>query len=134
MEIKYLFVVIYILIDIAYITLSAGFYSNVVKNIQGTEIILTPSSYISLVLAYIILAFGWMFIVADRIDYKTSYTSALFIAFMYAITVYGVFNTTLYVLFEKWDIFTALRDTTWGVTCITSLTLAYLYAIKYQKI
>lgn len=130
MDVKFIFVLIYIIIDIAYITLSADFYSNVVKNIQGKPIILTPSSYVSLVLAYIILAFGWMFIVANRINYKTSYTSALFIAFMYAITVYGVFNTTLYVLFEKWDIFTALRDTSWGVTCITSLTLAYTLVIK----
>lgn len=133
MEVKYLFVVIYIVIDIAYITLSADFYSNVVKNIQGKEIVLTPSSYVSLVLAYLILAFAWIFIVADRLNEESTYMDALFIAFVYAISVYGVFNTTLYVLFEKWDIFTALRDTAWGVTCITSLTLAYLYVIKYQK-
>jgi hypothetical protein len=52
---------------------------------------------------------------------------------MYAITVYGVFNTTLYALFENWDILTALRDTSWGIVCITSLTFVFLAVLKYTK-
>jgi uncharacterized membrane protein len=133
MDIKYLFVLIYVIVDIVYITLSASFYSKTVENIQGKPITLKPSSYVSLVLAYVILGFGWMFIVANRLNEKSTYLEALFIAFMYAITVYGVFNTTLYVLFDKWDIITALRDTTWGVVCITTISLIYLIVIKYKK-
>jgi uncharacterized membrane protein len=133
MDIKYLFVLIYVIVDIVYITLSASFYSKTVENIQGKPITLKPSSYVSLVLAYVILGFGWMFIVANRLNEKSTYLEALFIAFIYAITVYGVFNTTLYVLFDKWDIITALRDTTWGVVCITTISLIYLIVIKYKK-
>jgi uncharacterized membrane protein len=125
MDLKYFFVIIYVIIDIVYITVSAPFYSKTVENIQGTPIVLKPSSYVSLVLAYVILGIGWLFIVANRLDAKSTYRDAVFVAFMYAITVYGVFNTTLYVLFDKWDIVTALRDTTWGLVCIISLTLVY---------
>ena len=133
MDIKYLFVIIYIIVDIVYITLSASFYSKTVENIQGKPITLKPSSYVSLILAYVILGFGWMVIVANRLNEKSTYLEALFIAFMYAITVYGVFNTTLYVLFDKWDIITTLRETTWGVICITTISVIYLTVIKYKK-
>ncbi len=133
MEIKYLFVLIYVIVDIVYISLSASFYSKTVENIQGTPIVLKPSSYVSLLLAYIILGFGWMFIVANRLTEKSTYKEGLFIAFMYAITVYGVFNTTLYVLFDKWDIITAVRDTVWGVVCITTISMIYMAVIKSKK-
>lgn len=127
--IKYIFVVIYIIIDITYITLSSEFYSKTVQNIQGFPIKLKPSSYIALVLAYIILGMGWLFLVANSINRKTSYSNVIFIALVFALSVYGVFNTTLYVLFDKWDIITALRDTLWGCVCITTLTVVYQYLI-----
>lgn len=132
-HLKYLFVVIYVIIDIVYITLSAPFYSKTVENIQGSPIVLKPSSYVSIGLAYIILGFGWLFIVANRLTEASTYVDALFFAFMYAITVYGVFNTTLYALFENWDVVTALRDTTWGVVCITTLTLVFLAVLKSSQ-
>lgn len=127
---KYLFVVIYVIIDVIYIWLSAPFYSKTVEKIQGKPITLRPSSYISLVLAYTILGFGWLFIVAERLSAQSTYLETAFIAFMYAISVYGVFNTTLYVLFENWDIVTALRDTAWGVVCITTISLIYVRILK----
>jgi len=125
--IKYIFVVLYVIIDIVYITVSAPFYSKTVQNIQGTPIKLKPSSYVALILAYLILGFGWLFIVANSIDAKTKLKSVVFIAIIFALSVYGVFNTTLYVLFENWDIVTALRDTLWGVVCITTISVLYYY-------
>jgi uncharacterized membrane protein len=131
--IKYIFVVLYVIIDIIYITVSAPFYSKTVQNIQGTPITMRPSSYIALVLAYIILGLGWMFIVANSINKKTSYSKVIFIALVFALSVYGVFNTTLYVLFDNWDIITALRDTLWGCVCITTLSVVYRYAISISS-
>lgn len=131
MELKYLFVVIYIIIDIIYITLSAPFYSKTVQNIQGTPIKLKPSSYVALIVAYIILGFGWMFIVAERITSKTKISSVIFMAIIFALSVYGVFNATLYVLFDNWDIQTVIRDTLWGVVCITMISLAYSMALIF---
>jgi uncharacterized membrane protein len=124
---KYIFLVLYVIIDIIYITVSAPFYSKTVMNIQGSPIKLKPSSYVALVLAYIILGFGWLVIVANTITDKTVLSDVLFIAFMFAISVYGVFNTTLYVLFDNWDIVTALRDTLWGIVCITTISVVYFY-------
>lgn len=122
---KYLFVLIYLIVDILYISISAPYYSKVVEKIQGSPIVLTAASYVSLLLAYVILGFGWLFIVADRLNEKSTYRDAIFYAFMYAISVYGVFNATLYVLFDNWDIPTVIRDTSWGLVCIISLTLVY---------
>jgi uncharacterized membrane protein len=124
---KYIFLVLYVIIDIIYVTVSAPFYSKTVMNIQGSPIKLKPSSYVALVLAYVILGFGWLVIVANTITDKTALSDVLFIAFMFAISVYGVFNTTLYVLFDNWDIVTALRDTLWGIVCITTISVVYFY-------
>lgn len=129
---KYIFLVIYVIIDIIYITLSAPFYSKTVQNIQGSPIVLKPSSYVALFLAYLILGFGWLFIVANSINEKTKLKSVVFIALVYALAVYGVFNTTLYVLFDNWDIITALRDTLWGVVCITTISVVYYYAFNSE--
>lgn len=129
---KYLFVVIYLIIDIIYISISAPFYSKVVEKIQGKPILLTPASYVSLLIAYLILGFGWLFIVADRLNANSTYRDAILYSFMYAISVYGVFNATLYVLFDNWDIMTVIRDTSWGLVCIISLTLVY-FIVAYKK-
>jgi uncharacterized membrane protein len=122
---KYIFVMLYVIIDIIYITLSAPFYNKTVTKIQGTSIKLKPSAFVALVVAYIILGFGWMFIVADRITVKTKIKDVILIAIIFALSVYGVFNATLYVLFDNWDIQTVIRDTLWGITCITSISLLY---------
>ena len=128
-ELKYIFVVLYVIIDIIYITLSAPFYNKTVTKIQGTAIKMKASSFVALVIAYIILGFGWMFIVADRITAKTKIKDVFFIAIIFALSVYGVFNATLYVLFDNWDIQTVIRDTLWGITCITTISVLYWFLI-----
>jgi uncharacterized membrane protein len=129
-QLKYLFVLIYVIIDIIYITVSAPFYSKTVQSIQGTPIVLKPSSYFALFITYIILGLGWMFIVAERITAKTKMSYVVFIALTFALSVYGVFNGTLYVLFDNWDIRTVIRDTLWGVICITSISLLYRISLS----
>jgi hypothetical protein len=51
------------------------------------------------------------------------------LAVVFALIVHGVFNGTVYAMFDGWDWPAMLRDVAWGVVWIPALTLAYRYAL-----
>lgn len=130
MDSKYVFVAIYILVDFLYVFLSKPFYNRAISNIQGHPMKMKEYSYLSALLSYTILGVGWLMIVANRISSSSSYSEIVAMAVLYGLVIYGVFNTTLYVMFSRWDTWVALRDTMWGVGWITVLSLGYLYTLK----
>lgn len=130
MDLKYVFVAIYILVDFLYVFLSTPFYNIAISNIQGHPMKMKEYSYLSALLSYTILGLGWLMIVANRISSSSSYSEIVAMAVIYGLVIYGVFNTTLYIMFSRWDTWVALRDTMWGVGWITLLSLGYLYTLK----
>lgn len=127
---SYIFALIYIIIDLVYINLNKNFYNNVVYNIQSKKI--TSKKYTTFValLAYLILYIGWLYFIANNINKNSSYKDIIVMCILYSLVIYGVFNTTLYVLFVNWDVKAMLVDMTWGISWITLISIIYLYVIK----
>jgi uncharacterized membrane protein len=127
---SYIFALIYIIIDLLYINLNKNFYNNVVYNIQSKNITTKKyTTYVAL-LAYLILYIGWLYFIANNINKKSTYKNTIILSILYSLVIYGVFNTTLYVLFVNWDIKAMLVDMTWGISWITLISIIYLYVIK----
>jgi hypothetical protein len=131
LALKSIFVTIYLIIDIVYVLLSRSYYESYARAIQGSGFPKKQNVLLFAVLSYSFLALAWWILVADRIQPTTSLYRAIFYAFVLALGVYGVFNATLYVMFEKWDYWVSLRDTMWGITWLSVLTLLYTMAVKY---
>ena len=129
--IRLIFVAIYLTVDIVLASRSA--YEGRVKAIQGTGYSKKPDIMAFAGFAYACMAIAWWVLVAERIHDETTYLEALKYSGVLALAMYGVFNGTLYVMFEKWDVAIAVRDTLWGVTWLTVLTTAYLWAVRHFK-
>ena len=130
---KYGMAIVYLAVDIIYVVLSRGYYNDVVKRIQGVPMQIRWDSYMVAALSYFILTLGWIVLVANRLSPKSSWYELLPTAVMYGLAVYGIFNTTLYVMFKNWDYKVSIRDTLWGVSWITLSAALYLYLLKIVK-
>lgn len=133
--ISYIFAIIYILIDIVYIVRSNSYYDKVVKKIQGRSMngMNKKGVYISALIAYSILAFGWLYFIASRIELGITYWGIIVLCFVYSLCIYGVFNSTLFIMFKDWNINVALRDTLWGVSSITLFSIFYKFIFDTVK-
>jgi uncharacterized membrane protein len=126
---SYIFAIIYILIDIFYIVQSNLYYDKVVRKIQKRSMnnMNKNGIYISALIAYLILAIGWLYFIASRIELKITYYNLFILCLVYSLCIYGVFNSTLYIMFKDWTINVALRDTFWGFFSITIFSILYKF-------
>lgn len=127
---KSIFVGLYLLVDVGYVVLSRAYYESYAKAIQGNGFPKKPNVMLMAVASYLCLALAWWFLVADRISASTPLLTSVFYAFILALAIYGVFNTTLYIMFNQWDMKVVLRDTLWGLSWLSLLTLLYAVAVK----
>ena len=132
-DLKNIFLVVYLAVDVFYVLSSRGYYSEVVKRIQGSPITAKLNSLYIAGLSYLLLGLGWWLLVATPTTSQSSYWDVLLRAVVYALAVYGVFNATLYVMFIGWDWRVAVRDTLWGVSWITLISLAYLWFLRKKN-
>ena len=130
LQLKLLFVVIYLVVDILYVSMSREYYGSYVKKIQGSDMKYSNANMVSAILSYIILGTGWFVFIANKIKPSTTYLEILPFTVLYGLIIYGVFNTTLFVMFDKWDIYVSIRDTMWGVSWITTISFIYLTVLK----
>jgi len=133
--ISYIFALIYIAIDIIYIIRSNSYYDKVVKKIQGRSMnnMNKKGVYISALIAYLILAFGWLYFIASRIEIGITYWDLIVLCAVYSLCIYGVFNSTLFIMFKDWDINVALRDTFYGISSITLFSIFYKFIFDKIK-
>jgi hypothetical protein len=130
LDAKNIFLFVYLAVDIAYVMASRGYYGEVVQRIQGGPVVMKANGLFVAGLSYAMLGLGWWLLVASSVKAESGYREVVFRAVVYALAVYGVFNATLYVMFVGWDWQVALRDTAWGVSWITLISLAYVYYLK----
>lgn len=129
------FAVFYIVIDVLYVFMSKGFYDAAVARITGDS---KPSKNSKpfvipvAVLTYTIMAVGWYFIVAPIAETGDVKKTVLY-AVLVGLLMYGVFNGTLYALFENWTAYVAIRDLCWGLSWITTTSLLYVYFRRYKQ-
>lgn len=72
-------------------------------------------------LAWGLLALGMALFVIPK---STSTISAAFYGFLYGLIVYGVYNGTNYVTFNKYDLSILIPDLVWG--CVASMIVAII--------
>ena len=127
------FVFLYLFVDILYVYMSRDYYNSKVKKIQGKPMTLNNYKYLSALISYIILGVVWYYLIGTYITKEKTFIEVIQRGLLIALAIYGVFNTTLFVMFDGWDIYITIRDTLWGITWIClSAVLYYLY-IKSQK-
>ena len=90
-----------------------------IYNIQNKNI---QPKYISIFFCYILLSYGlYHFIIKER--------KKPIEAFILGVIIYGVFDTTNYALFDKWNKYLSVIDTLWGGILLYTTTLIY-YELK----
>jgi uncharacterized membrane protein len=127
----YVFVTIYIVVDIIYITLAIPSYDRAVKAISGEPIPRERNRKIlATLLVYIAMALGWLFLVVPTVTHMiaTGYAkwmAGLIAGFVYGLVIYAVFNGSLYAMFRGWDMRIFIQDMLWGISWTTLLTTVY---------
>lgn len=131
---QYLFVAIYLIVDIIYVTLSLPVYQNVIKTIQGHYTKRKqPFGLLAGALAYSIMGIAWLFFIPQatkylQAQYRLQRVAAGMIAgFMLGLAIYGVFNFTNYAMFDNWAGTILIRDLIWGISWLTVVSGAYAY-------
>ena len=102
-------------LDGVYLTSMGKTYGNLVKSIQKSPIKMRPLTLLSAGFCYIFLIGGLnYFILREK--------RPILDAFLLGVMVYGVFETTSYVMFDNWTIPIILMDTLWGGILFASTT------------
>ena len=111
--------VIFICIDLVYLSLMKGYFENQVKKIQGSNIKL---NIFGSLLCYLLLILGINYFIIQQ-------KKSVMDAFLLGILIYGVYETTNYALLHDWSFTTVLLDTLWG-GILFAITTALVYKIK----
>jgi uncharacterized membrane protein len=93
-----------VVFDYVYLSLMKGYFSNQVKNVQGSPLKL---NFLATTICYIFLILGLnYFIIKPRRSVQD--------AFLLGLVIYGVYETTNWALFSKWSPMSVIIDTLWG--------------------
>lgn len=130
-QLRWFFVVAYVVVDLVYVLASRRFYEVRIRAIQmGQKGYATKPDVLGVaLLTYVFMGVGWWWLVASQIQPTTSVAKTVWIAAVFALIVHGVFNGTLYAMFDGWDWPAMLRDVAWGLVWIPILTLLYRVAL-----
>jgi len=110
--------VIFLLLDACYITLTKSAWDIQIASVQRVSMQIRP---IGAIVCYILLILGlYYFILRTR---RTPLD-----AFLLGLLIYGVFESTNYAIFKKWDWKIAIMDTLWG-GAVFALTTVAIYTI-----
>ena len=99
--------IVLVVLDSIYLNLIKEHFSALIKNIQGSPLVLNMRSYVSIAVCYIFLITGLNYFIIKP-------NRSIQDAFLLGLVIYGVYETTNYALFKKWTLFTVIVDTLWG--------------------
>ena len=102
-------------LDAIYLNLTKKHFNNLVKSIQNKDI---KFKMVPAFFAYLLMTIGLYHFVIKK-------NGSIEDAFLLGLVIYGVFDTTNAVLFEKWDVKTILMDTFWGASMFATSTYIY---------
>ena len=127
---RWAFVLAYLGVDILYVVASRTFYA---ERLPGRRFPTKPDIWAVALLTYAMMGLGWWFLVAAQIRSDTPYLRVWWMAVVFAFIVHGVFNGTVYAMLESWDWSAMLRDITWGLVWISTVSLVYRWALSMIK-
>jgi len=93
-----------LLLDFIYLTTSGKFFSNMIKQIQGTTIKLNIPG---LIITYLVIFISYYYFIISK-------SSSVFDAFMLGLSIYGIYEMTNFTIIDKWNINAVFLDTLWG--------------------
>jgi len=88
-----------------------GQYSRLVRNIQGSEMVVNP---LMGVLAYLLMIVGLVLFVLPRIREGHELQDSLMYGLIFGIVLYGVYDFTAGAVLKNWDVKLAVTDVMWG--------------------
>lgn len=118
-----IYLLVFLGIDMIYLTSVSSHFNNVIMTIQGSKISL---DYFSAFLTYLSMAFGLYYFVLR--EHKS-----IFDAMIFGLIVYSVFEFTNKSILKKWDWTTVFMDTIWG-GILFSLVTYIVYKLELNLI
>jgi uncharacterized membrane protein len=94
--------------DAIYIYFMKDTFGELVRSIQGESLVLDKRALIGAVICYILLATGLYYFAISKTN------SSVLDAFLLGLVIYGVFDSTNFVMFKKWDWRVMVIDGIWG--------------------
>ena len=94
--------------DMVYIYFMKDMFSNQVRIIQGEPLLIDKRALIGAVICYVLLATGLYYFAISKKN------SSIFDAFLLGLVIYGVFDSTNFLMFRKWDWRIMVIDGLWG--------------------
>lgn len=91
-------------LDLVYLNMNKGAFATQIVQIQR---VVMQVKLIPIILCYILLIFGLNYFILSR--HRPVYEAVIL-----GVLIYGVFDTTNYALFKKWDWKLAIMDSLWG--------------------
>ena len=126
MDSKLIFVIVYLIVDIIYVTLSKSYYLGIFAKIQHGDSISFSDDYlriIGILGAYTAMAVGWYYLAAGLADtwiaekrFSSPYIAGLLAGAIFGFTLYGTYNFTNYVTLKNYETGILTRDLLWGTT------------------
>jgi uncharacterized membrane protein len=104
--------IIFVVLDIIFITINKTAFENQVISVQRVVMQVKP---IGAIICYLLLIFGLFYFIISR-------NRPLIEAFFFGVVIYGVYDSTNYAMFKKWDPYLAIMDTLWGGVLMTLTT------------
>ena len=106
-------------LDALYLNYSGGFFNEVIKNIQGSDLKL---KIYPTILCYVFLVFALNYFIIS----KNASTDD---AFLLGLSIYAVYEFTNFAIIDKWPVKAVIMDTLWG-GILFYLTTYLTYNIK----
>jgi uncharacterized membrane protein len=103
-----LIILLLLVFDAVYIYFMKDTFNKLVLSIQGESLVLDQRALIGAVICYILLAFGLYYFVISKKN------TSILDAFLLGLVIYGVFDSTNFVMFKKWDWRVMVIDGIWG--------------------
>lgn len=112
--------------DTVYIYLMKDMFSEQIRIIQGEGLVINKRTLVGAVICYILLAFGLYYFAISKKN------SSVLDAFLLGLVIYGVFDSTNFVMFRKWDWRIMLIDGVWGGILFSIVYSVFKSISRYQ--
>jgi uncharacterized membrane protein len=125
---------LFIALDYLWISFNIDIYNKNTIRIQGKISIIKWKQIISIILVYILLIVSIIHIAIpftlNNISKEDNIIEKLYKSIIYGgsigLSIYGTYNLTSIIIYEKYSIEIAIVDTLWGLFLYTILTFIYL--------
>jgi uncharacterized membrane protein len=125
---------LFIALDYLWISFNIDMYNKNTIKIQGKLSIIKWKQIISIILVYILLIVSIIHIAIpftlNNISKEDNIIEKLYKSIIYGgsigLSIYGTYNLTSIIIYEKYSIKIAIVDTLWGLFLYTILTFIYL--------